>query len=69
VIVDLPSEVGSVDASIAFAGDVEVIGKELGEASVEVEKGSKGVLRLSHVIVDAVLRGVTHGETNTSRAL
>jgi len=36
VLVDLPSEIWGVDASIAFARDVEVVGKELREASIPV---------------------------------
>ena len=69
VLVDLPSEVGDVDTSVALTGDIERVVKELGEAAVEILHGSKGVLGLSHIIVNSVLRVHTDGVSNTSRAL
>ena len=69
VLMNLPSEVGNVDASIAFTGDVEGVVEELGESSVEVLHGGKGVLGLGHIIVDSVLGVLTDGVADTGRAL
>ena len=55
MLVDLPGEVGNVDTSIALTGDVQRVVEEFGEATVEVLHGSKGILGLSHIIVNSVL--------------
>lgn len=65
---NLPSEVGHVDSSVGFTGDVEWVVEELRVARVEVLNGGHGIAGLRHIIVDAVLRVHANRETDTSRA-
>jgi hypothetical protein len=56
VLMDLPSEVGYVDSSVGLSRDVEGVIEELRVTTIEVLNGSEGVTRLSHIIVNAILR-------------
>lgn len=55
MLMDLPSEVGDVDASVRFSRDIERVVEELRVSAIEVLNSSKSIARLSHIIVNAIL--------------
>jgi hypothetical protein len=69
VLMNLPCKVGNIDSSIAFTRDIKRVVEELGVSSEEVLHGGKGVLGLSHIIVDSVLGVDTDGVADTGGAL
>ena len=69
VSVDLPREVGHVDATIRLTRDVQVAVLVLREELVELLEGSPGILRLRDIIMDSVSFRVGHGEAHTGGRL
>jgi hypothetical protein len=55
MLMDLPSEVGDVDASVRLSRDIERVVEELRVSAIEVLNSSKSIARLSHIIVNAIL--------------
>ena len=46
---DLPCKIGTVDPSIGFASDVQIVASESRECSIEVLKSFKGIFTLTQI--------------------
>lgn len=66
VLMNLPSKIGSIDASIALSWNIKIISKIFREIFVKIQYCGKGVLRLWHIIVLIVWWCISNRKAYTS---